>query len=513
MSKRKRNNSIVVAENRSVEFSENVVVKRGVQATRGRSTAGAGFKPLDVMPNADRVLEKLGKGIEAYRDLLYDAHVESCLQSRKSGVLSYEFKITSDNTKSPEFELVQSVFERLDIYRIISEMLDANAFGYQPLEIYWGVKNSRIIVQDILGKPPEWFAFDGFNNLKFLTTEEPVKGESLFPRKFLIARHNPTYTNPAGSALLSRCYWSVQVKKNIIKFWTRFAEKYGTPFLYGTLPFNAEEGAEDVLLEKLDELAQDGTVVVDEGTKVEILEATKSSGADLYKLLIDFCNAEISKAILSHSATSDSTPGKLGNENMAVGVREDIVDADKRMVQNLFNQLIGWICDMNFGSNITELPKFSFFEEEDLKQALSERDERIFKSNPRLQATKVYYIRRYNFADDEILIADPAPATALAEHAAPTEAGSGKLPAKIDGQAAVDALKGKGLNAGARAMDKLMQPVIDFIDNGKSLEEISAKIIDVYGKMDTADFEEKLADALFWASALGRSTVERELME
>lgn len=511
--RKQRNNSIMVSENQSVEFAESVVVKRGVQATRRRSTSGAGFKELDVMPNADRVLEKLGKGIEAYRDLLYDAHVESCLQSRKSGVLSYEFKITSDRTNSPEFELVQSIFERLDIYRIISEMLDANAFGYQPLEIYWGVKNSRIVVQDVLGKPPEWFAFDGFNNLKFLTTEEPVKGESLFPRKFLIARHNPTYTNPAGSALLSRCYWSVQVKKNIVKFWTRFADKYGSPYLYGTLPFNAEEGAEDVLLDKLDTLAQDGVVVVDEGTTVKILEATKSSSADLYKLLIDFCNSEISKAILSHSATSDSTPGKLGNENMAVGVREDIIDADKRMVQNLFNQLIGWICDMNFGSNITELPKFSFFEEEDLKQALSERDERVFKSNPRLQATKVYYTRRYNFADDEILIADPVPQTSLAEHAASTEVVSGKLPAKIDGQAAVDALKTKGIAGGSQSMRKVLEPVIEFINAGKSLEEISTKIVDVFGKLDTADFEEKLSEALFWATAIGRATVERELME
>ena len=42
-----------------------------------------------------------------------------------------------------------------------------------------------------------------------------------------------SYTDPYGESILSRCYWSVFFKKDTIKFWSTFTEKYGMPYLWG----------------------------------------------------------------------------------------------------------------------------------------------------------------------------------------------------------------------------------------------------------------------------------------
>lgn len=171
-----------------------------------------------------------------YRELLCDPHVFACVQSRKSGVLSLEWDINRGLDKDQNAELVEGLLKKLDINKLISDILDSVQFGLQPLEIIWHKeKNGYVLPERITAKPPEWFCFDDDNKLKF-RTKENYFGEELPDRKFLLAQNNPSYDNPYGERTLSRCFWSVTFKKGGLKFWVIFTEKYGMPHFIGKHP-------------------------------------------------------------------------------------------------------------------------------------------------------------------------------------------------------------------------------------------------------------------------------------
>ncbi|MBI5325034.1 MAG: hypothetical protein HZB41_07165 [Ignavibacteriae bacterium] len=56
--------------------------------TRESYNAMLGY--IGLLPNPDKILRNPGKTIESYRQLKNDPHVWSCIQSRKSGLLSLD---------------------------------------------------------------------------------------------------------------------------------------------------------------------------------------------------------------------------------------------------------------------------------------------------------------------------------------------------------------------------------------------------------------------------------------
>ena len=91
----------------------------------------------NILPDPDIVLRKQGKDINIYKELLCDSHVFACIQSRKSGVLSLEWDINRGLDKDENAEEIEKLLKKLDIHKLISDILDATQFGFQPLEIMW----------------------------------------------------------------------------------------------------------------------------------------------------------------------------------------------------------------------------------------------------------------------------------------------------------------------------------------------------------------------------------------
>ena len=61
------------------------------------------YSLVNILPDPDIVLKKQGKDIRVYKELLCDAHVFACCQSRKAGVLSLEWEINRglDKERTP----------------------------------------------------------------------------------------------------------------------------------------------------------------------------------------------------------------------------------------------------------------------------------------------------------------------------------------------------------------------------------------------------------------------------
>jgi len=363
---------------------------------------------MSYLPDPDIVLKKQGKDMKVYKELLCDSHVFACVQSRKAGVLSLEWEINRGLDKDETAEKVIDVIKKLDIYKLINDILDATLFGFQPIEVIWGRVDNLILPIELKAKPSEWFCFDDENQLKF-RTKEHYFGEELPPKKFLCPQTNPSYENPYGERTLSRVFWPVTFKKGGLKFWVIFTEKYGIPHLIGKHPRGASEEETDKLADLLEKMVQDAIAVIPDDSSVEIQEANKSSSAEIFEKLMDKMNAEISKAILGQTLTTEiGSTGSYAASNTHFAVRQDIIDADKKLVEKTINQLIQWIYEINFTNK--EIPVFEMFEIEDIDLGLAQRDKILSETG--VKFTKEYFIKNYGLEEEDFDIReDIIPAT------------------------------------------------------------------------------------------------------
>jgi len=360
------------------------------------------FTIMNHLPNPDKILRRTGKTIEAYRDLKNDPHVWSCIQSRKSGLLGLEYTIAQNNSDSIVVKFIEDIFNTLDINQIQRDILEAPLFGYQPIEVMWKQTEGQrkfLVPTGLIAKPQEWFFFDTKGNLKFKKSAVP-EGIHPPPMKILNVQYEPDYLNPYGHSLLSKCYWAVTFKNGGIKFWVNFTEKYGMPIILGNYTRGASSEEIQNLADVLADMAEDSVIVSPSDINIEMKEAVRFSSISLYKELIKFCNAEISKAILSQTLTTEIEMGSLAASQTHFKIRKDVILSDIKLVEKTLNKLIQWIVELNFGN--IQCPSFKLILNDSDNSQKIERDLKISQTGM-IRLTKKYWMNSYGFNEDEIL--------------------------------------------------------------------------------------------------------------
>ena len=184
----------------------------------------------------------------------------------------------------------------------------------------------------------------------------------------------------------------------MVDFWVRFGEKYGMPFATAFVPRGSGEAEYTKVVDQLTNLIQDACAAFPENTKINLLEPQgKSASIDVYERFIRWCNSEMSKAILGHTGALDSTPGKLGSESAALEVRSDIIESDKRRVEQCMNDFNRMACEINFAEKT--YPKLSLVKEFEVDKTLAERDKISHEMGWR--PTKEYFVNNYNYSNEE----------------------------------------------------------------------------------------------------------------
>ena len=472
-------------------------IKQGLTEEIATRKRALNFYSLaNILPDPDIVLKKQGKDIKIYRELLCDPHVFACVQSRKAGVLSLEWDINRGSDKDKNAEEIEILLKNLNIQKLISDILDSTQFGFQPLEIIWERnKTGHIMPKRIVAKPQEWFCFDDDNNLKF-RTKDNYYGEIVPDKKFLLAQNNPTYNNPYGERTLSRCFWSVTFKKGGLKFWVVFTEKFGMPHLIGKHPRGASRAETESLADMLEEMVQDAIAVIPDDSSVEIQEANKSSSAEIYDKLIDKMNAEISKAILGQTLTTEvGATGSYAAANTHMQVRQDIIDSDKKLVEDVINQLIRWIYEINF--NNSDVPVFELYAPEDVDLSLAQRDKIL--SDTGVKFTKEYFIKTYGLDEEDFEIREdiyPSQNSTFKEFKEDesTTVGQEQI------EELFKFLTETQLTENAQIM---ISPLISLLEKCESFEEAYELLTDK--NLKSKNFEESIQKALFLCELQGRS--------
>ena len=465
-------------------------------ATRGRSIDFYGLGMY--LPNPDPVLKALGKDIKVYRELRADAHVGGCIRRRKAAVKALEWGLDRDKAKSRVAKSIEAIFADLDLSRIITEMLDAVLYGYQPMEVMWGKVGGYLVPVDVVGKPADWFLYSPENELRFRSRQAQLQGEELPPRKFLVPRQDPSYHNPYGFADLSMCFWPTTFKKGGLKFWVQFTEKYGAPWVIGKHPRSASDAETNQLLDRLEDMVQDAVAVIPDDSSVDIKEAAgKADSTEVYERLLHFCRSEVSIALLGQNQTTEANANRASAQ-AGLEVTRDIRDGDKAIVQEAFNTLIRWVCELNFNDGAR--PVFEMWEQQEVDKVLAERDEKLVRAGAKL--TPAYFKRAYSLQDGDLEEA-VQPTTPAAEFAE----GETGFPDQQALDEIVASLSAETLDEEAGA---ILRPLLDDLLAARDEDAAIRLLGKAYPQLDSSLIEERLAQLMFAAELIGRISAADE---
>ena len=478
-------------------------------ATRARSLD---FAALGLwLPNPDPILKSQGKDITTYRDMRTDALVGGCIRRRKSAVKALEWGLDRDKAASRVSKAVAAMLDALDLERIMGQMLDATLYGYQPMEISWAKAGALIVPTDVQAKPPEWFCFDADAQLRFKTREAPLFGELLPERKFLLPRQDPTYQNPYGFADLSMCYWPLLFKKGGMKFWLTFAEKFGSGYLFGKLPRSATSEERATLLDSLAGLIQDGVGTIPDDSSIDTKElAGKAASADLYERLVLHSRGEISIALLGQNQTTEASANKASSTS-GLEVTKDLRDGDAEIVAAAMNQLIRWVCELNWGT--ADAPVWSLWDQKDQDVVQAARDKSNFESGARF--SNAYFERAYDYQSGDLLPdASAAPAPALLAPPAVAPASVGPAFAEPAPEQPQDPLQNEVqalMRLGQPAWNTLLGQIESLVERAPDLGALQRSLTQSFGDLETEQLVKLMAAALALAELKGLDAARSEV--
>ena len=465
-------------------------------ATRDRSMdMSFGF----ILPNPDPILKRQGKDIAVYRDMRSRASVGGPIRRRKAAVKALEWRVERGKASARVTRLANDVLATYDMDTLINEITNAVLFGYQPLELVWGPFNGAAAPLQVIGKPQEWFFFDNAAQLRFRSRQQPLQGEELEPRKFLLARQEASYDNPYGFADLSMCFWADTFMRGGLKFWVTFTEKYGTPWLVGKQPRGTPGSEVNNLLDKLEAMVQDAVAAIPDDSSIDILESgDKGASADLYERLLMYCRSEINIALLGQNQSTESNSNRA-SATAGLEVAKTIRDGDAALVMATMNQLLRWLTDLHDGEQ-APAPIFVLFEEEDVNTQQAVRDETLTKAG--LKFTKEYWKRVYRLQDGDIEEAPAGPSMPKAPGAAaavPVEFVEGSAPAVMP--------TGELNTAAAPIVMAWVRDLRALVEAHSEPQALQDALLEAYSELPTDELTEVMALAFELAHLQGRDQV------
>lgn len=505
------------------------------------------------LPDPDPVLRKRGEDAEVLMELAADEQVTAAMLARKYRVLNcphYSFRAGAPDGEQPDakatlvYERLMADLERTNMRVLISGILDAPFFGMTPLELIWDFTAGWWHLKDIKPRPYHWFAFDQKNNPLFRGAYGWASADPklLEPGKFVIAVHQPTYDNPYGLRLLSRCLWPVAFKRGGLQFYAKFVERHGLPWVVGSASAKAEASEKRDMAANLARMVQDCVAVIPAGSEVKLL----SSGTGQGQLHEDFLARQdraISKVLMGQTLTIE-TDGKnsLAATEAHKGVADDIADSDKAMVADVFNEICWLYARLNAEESVLA-PLFSYEEPEDLNSR-ADLDAKL--KGMGLKWLRPHFENDYGLKPDEFELEgegepiDERPVKKAGDRKEEPEYPDGNEPGKDtkDGGADDDAKKkGKGpdfaasgdvssaedaqvrldravdalLPAALKANDGFVSRVEKAVDAAKSFDELQLALAELLaGRMEDSELTEVMERSLIMAAGFGAAASQED---
>jgi phage gp29-like protein len=458
-----------------------------------------------------------------------DTHLYSEMQTRKNAVhgLDYEVAPYSESAEDKKIsKFVADCIYGLDSFDdALLDLLDAIGKGYSLCEIKWDVSGNQAIIGGLswIHAKKALFYDRGMANMwarsmeipRVLTEAEPINGEIMPPFKMVYHRYKARSGYDTRAGVLRVCAWMYLFKNYSIKDWVAFSEVFGMPLRLGKYDSGASQSDKDALVAAIQSLGSDAAGIISKSTEIEFVESLKNSGnANIYESLANFCDKQMSKAILGQTATTEGTPGKLGNEDAQDRVRHDLTKADaESLAKTIRFQMIRPLVGYNFGWD-KSLPWFNLLYEkpEDLANLMTvykgaaeigqpisaEHVSERFKIPMPKKGETVLRPQKVPPADTDI---KSVLKRIVAKDQAPEEADVADL---IADRLAQDAMPITDTDFVAQ-----IRYLVEDMDV-QDLADLRDRIIDLWGTMNTADLGALIARAMVVAELAGMAEVQDE---
>jgi phage gp29-like protein len=274
---------------------------------------------------------------DLYSGILLDTHLAAVMEKRKAAVLSRQMEFSREGKPDRHIgEMLESPWFR----DFLSDLPDTRWWGFSLFQFYTD--------------PTGWIACD----LVPRKHVDPV-GERILRRQTDI--HGTPWSDYAGllavgrprdTGELAKAVPWVLYKQGTLSDWAQFTEIFGMPIREYVYPGGDDEERRRILSDARLQGAA-GVYIHPENAELKLLESgNKSGSSDLYRRLVDTCNAELSKLVLGNTLTTEA--GERGTQ--ALGTvqmkgEEMIAEGDRAFILNVLNYRMTDIFE-SFGLNV-----------------------------------------------------------------------------------------------------------------------------------------------------------------
>jgi phage gp29-like protein len=297
-----------------------------------------------------------------------DLHLGGILQTRKLAVTGLEWDILPASDSPEDKRIAAAAAEMVEYIEnfedFLLDALDAVGKAFSVQENMWDLSEGQVWVKEIKWVHQRRFTFNSPTALlefpRLLTDDAPIWGEELPPNKFVVHKYRARSGATARGGILRPCSYMYLFKNFDIKDWLIFNELFSVPMRVGKYKPGAGPEEKEALKRAVFNLGVDAAAVISDDTIIEILESKLRGNPKTFSGLAEFCDKAMSKGVLGHTGSAEGTPGKLGGEDQAHQVRQDLVEADSKALMKTikFQVLQPWVL-FNYGPD-TGIPKFKF---------------------------------------------------------------------------------------------------------------------------------------------------------
>lgn len=466
----------------------------GRDITRGY--LGPLLVPQDALLNA-----RGGGDLRLYEQVLSEPQVQSTLQQRRNAVISCEWGVRPGGDAPIDQEaadFLKQQLTKINWDQVTGGMHFGVFYGYAVAELMYGQDGRYLTLDAIKVRNRRRFAFDEHQQLRLRTFANMIPGEEAPPPYFWHFRTGADHDDePYGLGLAHWLYWPALFKRNGLKFWLVFLEKFGMPTAIGKYDQSASDVERSKLLAAAAAIQTDAGIIMPKEMELALLEAARSGTAD-YKTLHDTMDETIAKVTLGQTLTSGvgehGGNRALGNVHMAV--RQDLVKADSDLICESFN--VGparWLTQWNFPGAATPQVFRDVEESEDLGTRAT-RDKTI--SEIGFKPTLAYITETYGGEWEE----KAAPA------AMPSQIGAPVPPAFAEGATLPPDPPARMTDG----LDQALQPVMadwlakvrEVIDQAKTLDDVREGLLRAMPTLSLDQYAQAMRQALATAALAGR---------
>ncbi len=470
------------------------------------------YAAMQVLPNPDAILRKMGRGQDIYDAIEYDAHVMGELRSIRAGLLAWEWRIQpggEDPRDLQTFELCQKMFKDRPAKGctwsdVIWNTARAVFHGFAVHEVVWKRDGSVLVPSMVVDRPHRRFHFDTDQQLRLITKTNLDPGEELGEYKWLLTRHMMRHDNPYGVAVLSSCFWPYTFKHNGYRWFSKFVERYGIPSPIGRYALGTQQSEIDGIVDALSKLLEDRVAVVPEGTSVELLE-TKVGAVSIHPEYINLCNRELSKALTSQTLSTEIQESGARAASETHHEREESgQESDREMVAISMTELCSWVTDLNVPG--AQPPFFEFFQESETRKETAETFGIVTKYLD-VSKTELY---------DRLQIQPPAEGDEVIGPSNPVSTPTNNSNAKFSAcpscgqthqfvrkQDEIDELTGNATATSEKLISSMVEEVRKAVDDSSSFSELEEKLAALFPDLDDSEFAEQIEKAMLLAQLNG----------